>query len=207
MKGIVFVMSGPSGAGKTSILREVLRSNNNLDFSVSYATRERRPEEVQGKDYFFVTLEEFKRLQKEDEFLEWAKVHGNYYGTSRHQVSKSVDLGRDILLDVDIQGAMSLMSKLRDAVYIFVAPPSYEELISRLQSRGTEDTQSLRTRLEDAKWELEQVKNFQYLVINDNLKHSVSQFEAIITAERLRVDRMVREKGERFLFEEKTYDN
>ncbi|PIJ62246.1 guanylate kinase [Mesotoga sp. H07.pep.5.3] len=207
MKGIVFVMSGPSGAGKTSILREILRSNNNLDFSVSYATRERRPEEVQGKDYFFVTLEEFKRLQKEDEFLEWAKVHGNYYGTSRHQVSKSVDLGRDILLDVDIQGAMSLMSKLRDAVYIFVAPPSYEELISRLQSRGTEDTQSLRTRLEDAKWELEQVKNFQYLVINDNLKHSVSQFEAIITAERLRVDRMVREKGERFLFEEKTYDN
>lgn len=207
MKGIVFVMSGPSGAGKTSILREVLRSNNNLDFSVSYATRERRPEEVQGKDYFFVTLEEFKRLQKEDEFLEWAKVHGNYYGTSRHQVSKSVDLGRDILLDVDIQGAMSLMSKLRDAVYIFVAPPSYEELINRLQSRGTEDTQSLRTRLEDAKWELEQVKNFQYLVINDNLKHSVSQFEAIITAERLRVDRMVREKGERFLFEEKTYDN
>ncbi|AFK06446.1 guanylate kinase [Mesotoga prima MesG1.Ag.4.2] len=207
MKGIVFVMSGPSGAGKTSILREVLRSNNNLDFSVSYATRERRPEEVQGKDYFFVTPEEFKRLQKEDEFLEWAKVHGNYYGTSRHQVSKSVDLGRDILLDVDIQGAMSLMSKLRDAVYIFVAPPSYEELISRLQSRGTEDTQSLRTRLEDAKWELEQVKNFQYLVINDNLKHSVSQFEAIITAERLRVDRMVREKGERFLFEEKTYDN
>ncbi|CCU85986.1 MULTISPECIES: guanylate kinase [Mesotoga] len=207
MKGIVFVMSGPSGAGKTSILREVLRSNNNLDFSVSYATRERRPEEVQGKDYFFVTPEEFKRLQKEDEFLEWAKVHGNYYGTSRHQVSKSVDLGRDILLDVDIQGAMSLMSKLRDAVYIFVAPPSYEELINRLQSRGTEDTQSLRTRLEDAKWELEQVKNFQYLVINDNLKHSVSQFEAIITAERLRVDRMVREKGERFLFEEKTYDN
>lgn len=116
-------------------------------------------------------------------------------------------MGRDILLDVDIQGAMSLMSKLRDAVYIFVAPPSYEELINRLQSRGTEDTQSLRTRLEDAKWELEQVKNFQYLVINDNLKHSVSQFEAIITAERLRVDRMVREKGERFLFEEKTYDN
>jgi len=99
---------------------------------------------------------------------------------------------------------MSVMKVLKDAVYIFVAPPSYGELIRRLESRGTEDIESLRMRLEDAKWELEQVKHFQYLVVNDNLRHSVSQFEAIITAERLRVDRIVNEKGERFLFEEKT---
>jgi len=204
MKGIVFVMSGPSGAGKTSILKEVLESNTNLDFSVSYATRERRPAEIDGKDYIFVTEAEFGKLLEENEFLEWAKVHGNYYGTSRNQVKKCVDSGIDILLDVDIQGAMSVMKVLKDAVYIFVAPPSYGELIRRLESRGTEDIESLRMRLEDAKWELEQVKHFQYLVVNDNLRHSVSQFEAIITAERLRVDRIVNEKGERFLFEEKT---
>jgi guanylate kinase len=204
MKGIVFVMSGPSGAGKTSILKEVLKCNKNLDFSVSYATRERRPAEIDGKDYIFVTETEFGKLLEENEFLEWAKVHGNYYGTSKNQVKKSVDSGTDILLDVDIQGAMSVMKALKDAVYIFVAPPSYGELIRRLESRGTENIESLRMRLEDAKWELEQVKHFQYLVVNDNLNHSVSQFEAIITAERLRVDRIVNEKGERFLFEENT---
>ncbi|HAY98073.1 MAG TPA: guanylate kinase [Mesotoga sp.] len=204
MKGIVFVISGPSGAGKTSILKVVLEANSDLDFSVSYTTRKRRPTEVDGKDYIFVTQDEFRRLREEEEFLEWAKVHGNHYGTSRTQVRKSVDSGRDILLDVDIQGAMSVMRELTDAVYIFVAPPSYGELVKRLEARGTENTESLKVRLEDAKWELEQVKHFQYLVVNDNLNHSVNQLEAIITAARLRVDRIVKEKGERFLFEEKT---
>lgn len=195
-------MSGPSGAGKTSILREILKRNGDLDFSISYTTRERRPEEIEGQDYYFVSQNDFQSLLEGGEFLEWARVHGNIYGTSRNLVQKSILSGRDILLDVDIQGALSIMKKLERAVYIFVAPPSYEELIKRLTARGTESAQSLKVRLEDAKWELEQVKHFQYVVVNSNLNSSTNQFEAIIMAERLRVDRIIEEKGEKFLFEE-----
>jgi guanylate kinase len=202
MKGLGFVMSGPSGAGKTTILKEILARNDNLVFSVSYTTRKIRPGEIDGKDYFFVSEETFKSLIEGKELLEWAKVHGNYYGTSKEFVGSCTDSGRDVLLDVDIQGAISIMKSLEDAIYIFIAPPSYKELVRRLTSRGTENSESLKVRLEDAKWELEQVKHFEYIVINNNLKQSVSQFEAVITAERLRVDRIIRAKGEKFLFEE-----
>ncbi len=142
-------------------------------------------------------------LEKKRSFWR-AKVHGNHYGTSRTQVRKSVDSGRDILLDVDIQGAMSVMRSLQtQSIYLWLHPLMVS-WSSCLEARGTENTESLKVRLEDAKWELEQVKHFQYLVVNDNLNHSVNQLEAIITAARLRVDRIVKEKGERFLFEEKT---
>ena len=124
-KGLVFVMSGPSGTGKTSILRKLLQDTESLDFSVSYTTREIRPGEIEGEDYFFVSEKDFKSLIERGEFLEWATVHGNFYGTSRTFVENTISKGRDILLDVDVQGAISIMKKLEDAVYVFVAPPSY----------------------------------------------------------------------------------
>ncbi len=206
-KGLVFVMSGPSGTGKTSILRKLLQDTESLDFSVSYTTREIRPGEIEGEDYFFVSEKDFKSLIERGEFLEWATVHGNFYGTSRTFVENTISKGRDILLDVDVQGAISIMKKLEDAVYVFVAPPSYEELERRLTSRGTENSSSLKTRLENARWELEQMKLFQYLIINNDVCKSVNQFKAIIEASKLWIDRIVRENGDKFLLRSKYNDN
>ncbi len=206
-KGLVFVMSGPSGTGKTSILRKLLQDTESLDFSVSYTTREIRPGEIEGEDYFFVSEKDFKSLIERGEFLEWATVHGNFYGTSRTFVENTISKGRDILLDVDVQGAKSIMKKLEDAVYVFVAPPSYEELERRLTSRGTENSSSLKTRLENARWELEQMKLFQYLIINNDVCKSVNQFKAIIEASKLWIDRIVRENGDKFLLRSKYNDN
>lgn len=200
-------MSGPSGTGKTSILRKLLQDTESLDFSVSYTTREIRPGEIEGEDYFFVSEKDFKSLIERGELLEWATVHGNFYGTSRTFVENTISKGRDILLDVDVQGAISIMKKLEDAVYVFVAPPSYEELERRLTSRGTENSSSLKTRLENARWELEQMKLFQYLIINNDVCKSVNQFKAIIEASRLWIDRIVRENGDKFLLRSKYNDN
>jgi guanylate kinase len=200
-------MSGPSGTGKTSILRKLLQDTESLDFSVSYTTREIRPGEIEGEDYFFVSEKDFKSLIERGEFLEWATVHGNFYGTSRTFVENTISKGRDILLDVDVQGAISIMKKLEDAVYVFVAPPSYEELERRLTSRGTENSSSLKTRLENARWELEQMKLFQYLIINNDVCKSVNQFKAIIEASKLWIDRIVRENGDKFLLRSKYNDN
>lgn len=190
MTGSLFVVSGPSGTGKTTILRRVLDSRKDLAFSVSYTTRARRPGEEEGKDYFFVSEEQFEARIRNGEFIEWARVHDNLYGTSKEYVDSRLDDGINIVLDIDVQGALNVQKERPRAVYVFIAPPSYEELKNRLEIRGTENTEQLKIRLRNARWELSKIYMFQYVVVNCSLDRSVEQLDAIITSEQLRVEKM-----------------
>jgi guanylate kinase len=190
MTGSLFVVSGPSGTGKTTILRRVLDSRRDLGFSVSYTTRAKRPGEEEGKDYFFVSEEQFEARIRNGEFIEWARVHDNLYGTSREYVDSRLDAGIDVVLDIDVQGALNVQKERPKAVYVFIAPPSYDELKNRLETRGTENAEQLRTRLRNARWELSKIYLFQYVVVNCSLDRSVEQLDAIITSEQLRVEKM-----------------
>jgi guanylate kinase len=178
-KGIV-VISAPSGSGKTTIYKEILKRNPDLRFSVSYTTRSRREGEVNGRDYFFVDRDAFEKMAREGRFVEWASVHGELYGTERKQIDECVAEGKILLLDVDVQGAMSVMRDFPGAVTIFIEPPSLDELKRRLKRRGTESDESIRLRLLNAKRELEYRKYFQYIVINNQLNESILQIENII---------------------------
>ncbi|HBT38761.1 MAG: Guanylate kinase [Thermotoga sp. 50_1627] len=195
MAGVLYVISGPSGVGKTSIIEGVMKRVNNLVFSVSCTTRPKRPGEIEGRDYFFVDEETFIRMMKEDEFLEWAIVHGYYYGTPRKFVEEQLRSNVNVLLDIDVQGAMTVMKKVKDAVFIFVAPPSFDELKKRLLKRGTERQEDMIKRLEDAKKELEQIPKFQYLIVNVDLQESIDQLTSIIVAEQLKVNRVIERLG------------
>lgn len=206
MRGTVYVVSGPSGAGKTSILKEVLKEIPNLMFSVSYTTRPKRPGEIDGEDYFFVSKERFVELVNSGEFLEWAEVHGYLYGTSKSFVESKIEKGINVILDIDVQGALSVMKKLPDAVTIFICPPSFKDLKKRLDNRGTEKENDRERRLKDAKWELSHISDFQYLVVNRNLNESVKQLEAVIIAEQLRVDKMKDHMGLQDFFKESDND-
>ncbi|HAA85084.1 MAG TPA: guanylate kinase [Kosmotogaceae bacterium] len=190
MTGSLFVVSGPSGTGKTTILRRVLASRKDLVFSVSYTTRVKRPGEEEGKDYFFVSEEQFEARIRNGEFIEWARVHDNLYGTSREYVDSRLDDGINVVLDIDVQGALNVQKERPRAVYIFIAPPSYEELKNRLETRGTENTEQLKIRLRNARWELSKIYMFQYVVVNCCLDRSVEQLDAIVTSEQLRVEKM-----------------
>ena len=188
--GIFYVISGPSGAGKTTILKKIMRNVDNLAFSVSYTTRPKRPNEREGADYFFVTEEQFKDLIEKDEFVEWALVHGYYYGTSKKFIEMELSKGYDIVLDIDVQGALSIMQKYSNAVFIFLAPPSFDTLKERLLKRKTESEKDLVKRIEDAKWELSKISMFDYIVINDSIESTVEKIKSIIEAERLRIERI-----------------
>ena len=192
--GILFIITGPSGAGKTSILKRVMKEVENLEFSVSYTTRPRRPGEVDGRDYFFVDEKRFKKMVEEGEFLEWAIVHGYYYGTSKKFIDERLEKNGDLLLDIDVQGALNVKRMDLDIVSVFIAPPSLEDLERRLRKRGTDSEYDLKRRLEDAKWELSKISEFEYLIVNDFLEKSVEKLKAIITAERMRTKRIKLER-------------
>lgn len=190
MKGLIFVMSGPSGAGKTTIVKAVMSELEGIEFSVSYTTRPKRENEIDGVDYFFVKEDMFRNLIKEGEFLEWAEVHGHLYGTSKSFVESRLDKGVNMLLDVDVKGALNIKKCFKDGIFVFVAPPSFKDLKDRLIKRNTEDNQDFEKRIEDAKFELSQISKFEYMIVNGDVSESVRQLESIIIAEQLRVSRL-----------------
>lgn len=173
------------------MIKRVLGLIDYLSYSVSYTTREMREGEIHGRDYFFVDVGRFWELISSNEFLEYAEVHGNFYGTSKNQVRNETDEGNDIILEIDVQGAKYVQKKLPQAVGIFILPPSYKILSERLITRNTENDQNLTVRLNNARKEVKQVSDFEYVVINDNLEKAVEDLKSIIVAERLTRDRQI----------------
>lgn len=200
-RGTLFVVSSPSGGGKGTIIREVLDVVPNLSYSVSFTTRAPRPGELNGREYFFISREVFNEMVVSGEFLEWACVHGNYYGTAKQQVAEETAAGIDIVLEVDVQGAASVRQLLLDSVSIFILPPSYEVLKERLIARGTDSAEELEVRLHNAPEELRQYSAFDYVIINDEVDRAAAQLASIIYAERarcVRQENLVREVIEKF---------
>jgi len=189
MKGFLVVLSAPSGAGKSTIIQRVMAEEPTTAFSVSHTTRGPRPGEVDGVHYHFVDEAEFSRIERAGNFVEWATVHGHRYGTSVAEVARLLEAGREVVFDVDYQGARSLMRRFADAVTIFVLPPSMAEVRRRLEGRGTDDAETIRLRLQNARVEIATAGEFGYTVTNDVLDLVVEDVRAILRAERLRAVR------------------
>lgn len=186
MAGNLIIISAPSGAGKTTLVTEVQKRLGGICASVSYTSRAARYDEVNGKHYHFVTRQKFKSMINGEEFLEWAEVHGNWYGTGRADVEKMLDEGSDVILTIDVQGAAKARRLFPDAVSVFVFPPSHEALANRLHTRGSTQAEEIRLRMGNAQRELLEYKEYDYLIINDELEFAIREFEAIIIAARCR---------------------
>jgi guanylate kinase len=184
---MLFVISGPSGCGKSSLVRRILRKVKNVRFSVSHTTREPRNSEKEGRDYYFVSKAEFEAMIKKEKFLEWATIHGHYYGTSRKEVERK-GTRADLVLDVDVQGARQIKAKVKKAIFIFILPPSFRELRRRLEERGEESAASIGKRLEVAKKDVRAYPQFDYIVVNDNLDQALKELEAVILSSRSCLD-------------------
>jgi guanylate kinase len=187
--GMLVVVSSPSGGGKGTLIQRVLNTVPNLSYSVSYTTRAPRAGETNGRDYFFVSTLQFEEMMQRGDFLESADVHGHLYGTSHEQVQRERAAGRDIILEIDVQGAASIRGLIDDAVTVFILPPSFEVLRQRLIARGTDASGDLERRLRGAPAEVQQYKDFQYVILNDDVECAANQLAAIISAERTRCDR------------------
>lgn len=191
---IVFIISAPSGSGKSTLVdwlmsEDIKRDERRLQFSVSATTRQPRSGEVNGEHYQFMTREQFEKLRDDGELLEWAKVFGNYYGTTREVLRQAEMAGRDLILDIDVQGARQLREKLQQAVTIFVLPPSREELEKRLRNRSSDSDEVIERRLAEAATEVLDYEKYDYVLINDDLDASFERLRGIILAERCRKDR------------------
>lgn len=185
--GNLFVISAPSGAGKTTILKRVLAAMERVDFSVSHTTRPPRTGEQDGVDYHFVDRETFKAMEQQGAFLEWAEVHGNLYGTSSRAVADTTGEGRDIILDIDVQGARQVKEKPgTNGIFVFIAPPSLSVLEERLANRATETAASIAVRLSNAREEMQSIVNYNYVIVNDTLDRAIEVLRSIIIAERSR---------------------
>jgi guanylate kinase len=189
-RGLMLVLSSPSGAGKSTIARTLLEKDRNIGISVSVTTRERRPSEIEGVHYHFVSKREFERLRDSDSLLEWAEVHGNFYGTPREPVERAMAEGRDMLFDVDWQGAQQMQDKMgADIVSIFILPPTMAELQSRLHRRAEDSEEVIQTRLANSRAEIAHWREYDYVIVNDDLNNAFDAVQSIVKAERLRRDR------------------
>ena len=189
MKGNLIIISSPSGGGKGTLIREVLDRVPDIKYSVSLTTRAPRYGEEDGRHYHFVSKEEFEAYKEGGGFLEFAEVHGNYYGTSLEQIEKFMREGNDVVLEIDVQGAASVLEKVPDAVSIFILPPSFEVLRARLTARATEGHEDLRLRLRNSQREVQDYSRFEYVVVNDEIEAAARKIAAIVIAERQRPDR------------------
>lgn len=192
MQGNLVIISSPSGGGKGTLIREVLRAVPNIGYSVSLTTREARPGEAEGVDYHFVTPVEFRAFADAGRFLEFAEVHGNLYGTSLEVTERIISEGRDVILEIDVQGAATVLQKMPDAVSIFIMPPSFEVLKERLTRRNTEGPAELAVRLRNSLTEINDFERFKYVVINDEVETASKLLANVILGERQRRDRQMR---------------
>ncbi len=213
-QGQLIVVSGPSGSGKDTIVSEVLKRDKNAWLSVSATSRDPRKGEEEGVNYYFLDKEDFEKKIEENYFLEYAEYAGNYYGTPKEMIVKQLDKGLDVILVIEIQGAVKIKELVPEALFIFIMPPSEKELLKRLSGRKTEDTSKIIERFNIAYKEMNEVSKYNYVVVNDKLEDAVSKVEAIIKAEKCRVDRieevLVANKEEiihEFLMAEKEFDN
>ena len=188
-RGQLIVISGPSGAGKGTVCKAILEKNN-FWISVSATTRSPRSTEIDGVNYYFITKEKFQEKIAAEDFLEYAEVYGNYYGTPKSEVLKVLDSGRDVILEIDIQGALMVKTSYPKGLFIFILPPSMEELKNRITNRGSETPESLITRFTSAHEEISFVTRYDYAVVNDTVEKACEKIQSIITAERCRADRL-----------------
>lgn len=191
--GDLFILSAPSGAGKTTLIRGILEGtltrHGGVAFSVSHTTRKPREEEIDGQDYHFVSAEEFEGMVAREEFLEWEEVHGNYYGTSLREVMPKLEEGIDVLLDIDVKGAETVMDRVPEAVAIFILPPSYEALEERLRRRGHDDPTEISRRLAVSLWEVRRYDHYDYVIINRDVELAREALTAVILSRRQSADR------------------
>lgn len=188
-KGLLIVISGPSGVGKGTVCDHIVNSTDNIFLSVSATTRAPRPGEIEGKNYYFISKGNFEKMIEDDQLFEWANFCGNYYGTPKAPVEEMINKGKNVILEIELQGAMKVREKHPEGVYIFVFPPSFEELTKRLSGRGTESEDIIQKRLEKAKYELSMCDKYNYFVINDKVGKTAEEIKAIITAERAKKER------------------
>lgn len=189
-KGNLIVISGPSGSGKGTIIKELLSINKNLWLSISMTTRNIRPGDIPNESYYFLTREEFESRIKEDKFLEYAEYNGNYYGTPKDKIEDYLNKGIDVILEIEIQGALKIKEKVKDAIFIFIMPPSLKELKRRLIGRNTETIDKVISRFTTAYKEINEVTKYNYVVVNDEINNSVEKVNSIIISEKCRVDRI-----------------